>query len=383
MLIVEDGQTPYVLPAARALGQAGFRIGLGSVREGRASRSRWVSACHCVPAPEAGLEAFTRAVERAVREGRYDLAFGADDVEMLALSAVRQSLPCLVPHAPHETVLRSVDKLELARSVERAGLRTPHTVEATASTVARTAIPVIVKARLHWTPGSDAGVRHLLVSACATRDEVTRRVADVERAGGRAILQEPVDGELMALSTVVDEEGDALGWSQQRTLRSSLHRTSSRAETVALDRDLATGARALLGDLGWYGLANLQFLRPADGEPRLIDLNGRFYGSIALAIAAGVDLPVLWADLALGRRPSAPVVGEPGCRFQDLETDLHRARRERRGGLVRDLLDTLVYAPRAAHSCLSLRDPGPAADQLRAAVRARAQREAIMPTPGR
>ena len=350
---------------------AAVLIGVSAYFVWNEARSRWVDAVHAVPGPERGVGEFTTAVAGAVRDGGYDLAFGGDDAEMLALSAVRADLPCLVPHAAHGAVLRAVDKLELARAAERCGLGSPRTVEATPQAVAETPLPVIVKSRLHWTPTSAAGVRHLLVSRCDDRAGVERSVAEMSAAGGAAVLQEPIDGELMALSTVIDECGKALAWAQQRTLRASLRRTSARAETVALDRDLAARAATLLGDLGWYGLANLQFLRPDGGEPKLIDLNGRFYGSIALAIAAGVNLPAIWAELALGWRPAETVLARPGARFQGLLTDLRRARRERRGGLLRDVLDTAAYAPRAAHSCLSVRDPRPVAYELRRLASAR------------
>jgi predicted ATP-grasp superfamily ATP-dependent carboligase len=288
-------------------------------------------------------------------------------------------VPCVVPYAGHDAVMRSVDKLELARAAEGAGLACPRTVPATEAAVAETPLPVIVKSRLHWTPGSAARVRHLLVRLCRDRAEVSCRVAEIEASGGQAVLQQPIEGELMALSAVVDREGGVVAWSQQRTLRASLRRTSARAETVSLDPGLADRVQALLAELAWFGLANVQFLRPPDGEPHLIDFNGRFYGSIALAIAAGVNLPVLTAEVALGRAPREVVVARPGVRFQGLETDLRRARVERRGGLLLDVVDTLTYAPGAAHSCLSARDPKPAAYQLAQLVRRKLQPPAAAP----
>lgn len=372
VLIVDDGRTPYVLPAVRALGSAGYVVGLGSAARGRAARSRWVEAVHPVPGPERGLHSFAGAVRAAVNQGGYELAFGADDVEMLALSAVRDELPCTVPHAHDDAVLRAVDKLELASAADRAGLGGPRTVEATARAVAETPLPVIVKARLHWSPQSAEGVRHLIVADCQSREEVQGRVEEIGAAGGEAILQEQIDGELMAVSCVVDAEGHPLAWVQQRTLRSSLRRTSARAETTALDPELTARVGSLLGDLGWYGLANLQFLRSVrDGEPKLIDLNGRYYGSIALAIGAGVNLPAIWAEAALGRPRGEPVVADGGARFQGLRTDLRRARHQRRGGLVRDIVDTVAYAPGAHHSCLSVRDPLPVIDELLRLARGR------------
>jgi len=364
VLIFDDGQAPYVLPVVRAFGRAGWRVGLGSDSEGQAGRSRWVTARHRVPAPERGLEAFAEAALRAAREGGYAVAFGADDVELLALSSLRETLPCAVPYAPHESVLRSVDKLALAHAAARVGLAGPATVAATAATVAATNLPVIVKSRLHWTPGSTADVRHLLVRVCRDRAEVAGRVAEIAACGGEAILQQHIDGQLIAVSAVVDAEGRVVAWSQQQTLRSSLRRTSARAETVPLDPVLTGRVADLLTDLGWFGLANLQFLRPPGGQPHLIDFNGRIYGSIALAIAAGANLPVLWAQLALGQRPTEPIVARPGVRFQELESDLRRARVERRAGILDDVLDTVAYAPRAAHGCLSVTDPWPAAYRL-------------------
>jgi predicted ATP-grasp superfamily ATP-dependent carboligase len=116
---------------------------------------------------------------------------------------------------------------------------------------------------------------------------------------------------------------------------------------------------ALLVELGWFGLVQLQFIEPPDGAPQLIDFNGRFYGSMALALAAGVNLPALWASVATGGRVPPRTDGRPGVRYQHLEGDLQAARAERRGGLTRAMAGCLIYAVRARHSILSLRDPLP------------------------
>ena len=109
---------------------------------------------------------------------------------------------------------------------------------------------------------------------------------------------------------------------------------SVRARTVPVDEELAAGIDALVRELGWFGLAELQLLAPAGGRPRLIDLNGRFYGSLALALAAGVNLPAIWAALATGR-PAPPVTPAAlEVRYHWLEGDLRRSRREHTGGLV-------------------------------------------------
>src|SRR5207248_426407 len=113
---------------------------------------------------------------------------------------------------------------------------------------------------------------------------------------------------------------------------------SVRAHTVAVDEELAGRAAALLGELGWQGLSELQFLVPdGGGEPQLIDFNGRFYGSMPLAIGAGVNLPDIWARSVTSRDVPEPRDAEPGVRYQWLEGDLRAAREDSRG-TVRDLV---------------------------------------------
>jgi hypothetical protein len=133
---------------------------------------------------------------------------------------------------------------------------------------------------------------------------------------------------------------------------------TARGRTVQLDRSLAERVEALLRALGWFGLAELQFIDGQGPEPFLLDLNGRFYGSLALAVGSGSNLPAIWAALATGR--AAPAASpRPGTRYQWLEGDMRcavRARQRRASELIR----TLRYGRGAHHSLGSLRDPGPA-----------------------
>ena len=52
--------------------------------------------------------------------------------------------------------------------------------------------------------------------------------------------------------------------------------------------------------IGWSGIFELQFIRRPEGD-YVIDLNTRFYGSLALAVGSGLNLPAIWVDLLLGR----------------------------------------------------------------------------------
>ncbi|MGH2804228.1 MAG: ATP-grasp domain-containing protein, partial [Thermoleophilaceae bacterium] len=350
------------LSAARALHAAGWSVGVGSpARGGLAAASRSTERWHRVPPPELDLDKFVASVESATASAAYDLVFGSGDAELLALSCARERLSAKVPHPPHATVLRTLDKLELARAAKAVGLEGPRTVEATADELHRVEGPVMVKARLHSVPWQPGGPARIDARIAPGPDAAARRAAEIRARGGQPLLQDVVRGRLTALATVIDAGGEAHGTVQQETDVTWPPRAgvTARGRSVAVDGELLERSVALLRALEWWGLAQLQFLVPEDREPRLIDVNGRFYGSLALALSAGSNLPALWAGIATGR-PLPRAEAAPGVRYQWLEGDLRRVLHDRRGSVLGEVLGCLRYAREAQHSIWSGDDLLPA-----------------------
>jgi predicted ATP-grasp superfamily ATP-dependent carboligase len=375
ILIVEDGRAPYVLAAARSLARAGHHVGLASSTEhSRGQASRSVRAWHRVTPPEEALGLFLSDVAAACRAGGYDMVFAADDIETLALSAGREVLPVAVPLAPHQQVLRSIDKLSLTAAASGVGLAVPETTRPGDEPWGSLRYPLVVKSRLHWTPGAGSSPRHLVRQFAGDQATAQRHVAHIEACGGAALLQEVVTGRQIAMSLVVDDAGEIRAVSQQRTEVQADDGTSIRASTTQIDRELMTKLQRLLAELGWTGLANVQFLVGPDGVARLTDFNGRFYGSLALAIAAGADLPAVWVQVVLGQDTGPCQVARPGVRFTSFERDLQRVRRLD-AHRSRQLAGAARFAVGAVHQTWSVADPMPTAVALaqagaRAAARA-------------
>lgn len=357
-LVVEDGNQRGVLAAVRALGAAGWELGVAAPHKGLAARSRWTHQWHPVPSPTAGLDAFVDALVVAQAAGGYDVAFGGGDAEVLALSAARDRLGMAVPLPAHDVVVRSFDKAALTEAAVAAGLAVPRVLDRSADAPAG---QVVVKERLHGDPSTGAAVEHS-TPVVVEVEEADRRSEEIRAAGGAPVLQELVEGELLALVVVVDRDGTVVGAVQQRSGRvwPRTAGVSARARSVPVDVDLLAPTARLLADLGWFGLAQLQFIAPPGGAPRLIDFNGRFFGSLQLSVAAGLDLSRPLHALSTGAPMPAQPPGQAGVRYQWLEGDLRRAVDERRGGLVRDVVDCLRVAPKATHSTWHRADPWPA-----------------------
>lgn len=316
-----------------------------------AARSRSVVERFSVPRADADWAAYATAVDRAVRAGGYKVVVPAGDAEAFAVSARRDLISCTVPYASHGAVAAAFDKARLAETALNCGLSVPAT--------GAVGLPAVVKARWHVSGRNESVV-------VRTESERARALATVDEA----FVQEFVEGSLLSLAVVAEGSSRVVARVQQRASRvwPPEAGVSTRAETEPVDSSLASGVQALVSALGWTGLAQFQFLVPPDGVPRLIDCNGRLYGSLALALAAGVNLPSLWLSPPL----TGCVDSRPGSTYQWLEGDLRRAV-ARRDPV--DAARSLAYGVTANHSILSASDPLPAVAHVvdlarRAAARA-------------
>ncbi len=74
---------------------------------------------------------------------------------------------------------------------------------------------------------------------------------------------------------------------------------SSSARSVYSDEMKRYGT-ALLEALNWHGVAMVEFRKDQrDGKYKLMEINPKFWGSLELSIASGVNFPVLLANMAL------------------------------------------------------------------------------------
>jgi predicted ATP-grasp superfamily ATP-dependent carboligase len=208
---------------------------------------------------------------------------------------------------------------------------------------------------------------HVRASVAPDASAARERITEMREEGAEPILQEHVEGRLMAFIALTDRDARIVARVQQVADRIWPVGVgiSARARTVEVDPALAAGVGKLLEALGWFGLAQLQFIIGEDGVPRLLDFNGRFYGSIALAISAGPNLPSIWGQLAVGRSPGRVPEARPGVVYQWLAGDL-RAGLQTASGYARALaaLDSMALAPRATHSVWRASDPWPAISLL-------------------
>lgn len=358
VLIVEDGTQRGALAAVRSLGRAGYEVAVASPDVGHAARSRWSARWHRIPPPAGDTDPFAKRIERLVALHRYDTAFGVGDAEALALSKHRDELGCELGYPPHDVVEAAFDKVAAGRLAESVGIRLPARLDPNDPAIS---FPVVVKERSHGPDTATAASMRVFASWARDKSELAAAVREIESRDGEVVVEECIDGLLEAVFLYAHE---GRVWACGRSIADRVYPkgagASTRSVSVPLDPALMAQVEDLIATMGWSGVAQLQFLRRLGDSPRFIDFNGRFYGSLALAVEAGVDLPVLWADAIAGRLPETWSVAPPGVRYHWLEGDLRRAFAEPSPARWSEIAIALMWSVRRRHSIWRADDPAPA-----------------------
>jgi predicted ATP-grasp superfamily ATP-dependent carboligase len=111
--------------------------------------------------------------------------------------------------------------------------------------------------------------------------------------------------------------GGVVAWSAHRRLRmvNPQGSASSACLSSAVDSSLVEPAERFLKAIGWRGLFMLEFLRDGDGRAWFMELNGRAWGSMALARRRGFEYPAWTVESALDHDfvPETPLAPPPIC----------------------------------------------------------------------
>lgn len=147
-----------------------------------------------------------------------------------------------------------------------------------------------------------------------------------DQFGARNLIQDYCAGTGVGVEMLV-HHGEPIALFQHRRLR-ELPVTgggSVLAVSEPVDPLLAEQAVTLLRALGWEGVAMVEFrYNPSERTAVLMEVNGRYWGSLPLAIHAGIDFPLYEWQIAHGETPSVPTTYEHGLRVRWLRGDVLR-----------------------------------------------------------
>jgi predicted ATP-grasp superfamily ATP-dependent carboligase len=306
----------------------------------RAVRNFWR-----VPDPDVSPSEFSSALCQLIGEHRHDMLIPANDIALTATTENYDSFSERLHVAcPSPLIVRRILNKDLTLETARqCGVRIPHSVTVSNSAALREAVqslslPIVLKPAEKRR--SDE-FKSCIVDNAASLD----KLFPAPRVFSPPLLaQEFCPGDGVGVEVLM-HNGEAVAVFQHRRLKELPHGGGVAVVAIAESpgAELVRCSIRLLQALHWEGVAMVEFkVNSADGTATLMEVNGRYWGSVSLPLLAGMNFPLYHWKLVHGENPEIPSSYRVGTKWRWTAGCLDRYHglllAARRPGPDRDLL---------------------------------------------
>lgn len=330
-ILILDGHTNQALACVRSLGKAGHTVLVASHK--RFPLGGWSRYCAGrFLLKEQSVAAFASMREWARREG-VGIVLPLTERSCVLCNEERtqwEELGITIGCGLDEMLQSAFDKeLTLRRAaaweVRIPPTRFPKSLEDCLTAVEEVGLPCVVKSR--WSNAWNG--KHFLPTRSPTyvntRNQLSAVFAEHKQGESWPLIQGYVPGQGKGVFALCDR-GRVIAWFAHERLRDTrpTGSSSSLRRSIHLEPRLREPAEKLLSELKWHGPAMVEFKDDGINQPCLMEINGRFWGSLQLAIDAGVDFPRLWVSVLRGESPPQVIGYAEGLTLRWLWGDIKR-----------------------------------------------------------
>jgi predicted ATP-grasp superfamily ATP-dependent carboligase len=262
-----------------------------------ASLSRYCATGITYPVSTDDPVAFVDSILAFAQANAIDLIVPVTDWTLGPLSEQRERFAgvCRIAMPSQAALEAASDKYRTVKLAETFGISVPRTllVESLDSPSAREdmQLPVVVKDRfsVRWTNGKAVFGS---VAYAYSDEDLQNKIAERVRVAGDVLIQEFVAGKGIGFSCFVAGGSAFLPFQWQRIREVDPRGSGSSArKSVPLDPSLVSRSVRLIMEMGFEGIAMVEYKKTSDGRLILMEINARPWGSIGLPIACGIDYP--------------------------------------------------------------------------------------------
>jgi protein-tyrosine-phosphatase/predicted ATP-grasp superfamily ATP-dependent carboligase len=292
-ILVLDGTSRAAVEAVQSLGKRGLEVHVAARADCPAFRSRWAAAAIAQPSTPHPRE-FAEWLRALGTD--YSLIIPSTGYSLHHLAHLPESDPlraCAVLPGP-EALPVALDKSRTVDTAVRLGINVPASVTHTAGdAILNGPLPRVLKpvSSVVETRDDLGEVFPILARDGEAGQEALRRLLQ----HGPVLEQELVPGIGVGIECLYAHGKLVWHFAHERLHEGTgggLGSGSFYRRSITPPAPLLRAATTLLDHLRWHGVAMVEFkYEPATGRFWLMEINPRLWGSIALAIDAGVDFP--------------------------------------------------------------------------------------------
>ncbi len=322
-VLVLDGEQRSSLAVTRSLVRAGYAVTVTAQRAwSLAGAARGATSHRLAADPLADPRAYAAEIAALAVTQSAALVVPVTDASADALLSHRSLLPagCALPFADAAVYDAASDKVIVHREALQQGIGITDSLvlDGPDSDIPADApvFPGVIKPHRSVVGGS--AKRRTSVQFVDDRDDCRRKLAALDPLAFPVLLQRRIHGPGEGIF-VARWNGRSIARFAHRRLREKppAGGVSVYRESIAADPALLAACDRLLDALDWNGVAMIEGKRDArSGRWYVMEINGRFWGSLQLAIDASVDFPALLAAAALDGHFADPPAWRSGLRLR-------------------------------------------------------------------
>ncbi|MDT8453263.1 MAG: ATP-grasp domain-containing protein [Gammaproteobacteria bacterium] len=329
-ILVLDANQRSALATTRSLGRHCVEVFTAEeTPNALASSSRFSKQHFTYPSPRMYPDDFIAALTQLTKDQHIDVLMPMTELTVMLLVMHKSSFRDVsIPFSDMATIESFTNKCALMKTAELLGIAVPRTWYADDADnlpcdIETLSYPVVVKPGKSWLFHNRQWSRVAVRFAESPGEVKSILNADWAFRAHPFMIQENIVGHGAGVFAIYDH-GRLLALFAHRRLREKPPRggVSVLSESILVDPELALYTRRLLEHACWHGVAMVEFKIAHDGTPYLMEINTRFWGSLQLAIDAGIDFPYMLYQLACDERADQVGDYKIGIRLRWLLGDL-------------------------------------------------------------
>lgn len=307
-ILVLDGNENQAVASVRSLARRGHEVWVGESRPwSKAGLSRSCAGSFRYTSPQVDPWRFVDDLLLEAQKKSGTLLLPMTEATTLVISSERERFAkagARFVFPSHADVLRAFDKRQTTCLAQSLGIATPKSqsvssLQEAADMASQCSFPVVLKPRASQ-EHRDGQVRATGRPRYASNPEEMRNaLMEMQKHCSSIVVQEFVEGIGTGYFALM-RHGELRAEFAHRRIR-DVHPTGSGSalrESILPSPELRKAGLAMLKALNWHGVAMVEFRVRDNGVPVFLEVNGRFWHSLALACYAGVDFPALLVELA-------------------------------------------------------------------------------------
>lgn len=314
-VLILDANQRSALATTRSLGRRGISlVTADEMKTSLSGCSRYSEEYVQYPSPTTSPEHFITTIADLASSSNIHMIFPMTELTSALLLMHKDKLPehVIIPMADIATIENLSNKCTLMQLAKSLKVPIPQSLFADTANklpmdLEDIPYPLVLKPGKSWLQTESEWIHTNVKFATSPKQAAEILKSDPAFQSHPFMLQECVPGHGQGVFALYNN-GRAVAFFSHKRLREKPPRggVSVLSESISVDPTLQRYAQMLLDSVNWHGAAMVEFKVDKDGTPYLMEINTRFWGSLQLAIDAGVDFPWLLYNVASGQ-PITPV----------------------------------------------------------------------------